>query len=273
MSPTVTNMQLWEEHETEPRRKTTEHILSNLTTAIEFSAQPTQPDTTAAMTLAPQPFYYNGGFPLYDFHSTLDNASHSSAVLSSSVFPNSSPDQQATPFSIRSILREDDARRSPQPTTSHFADELTPTVSRPLPQPEAVTSVDTVPLRYLHSTWLTGPFKDLWSKWKISTLRTTNVAEAFHSVLKKILKCDHPELGKLIEVFQDINLKTDCLLRSKRLRPDEMKRLRRRDADRRHKIDRAIIRFAARHHSRGVTSREVRKFCIKMSRHVTGKAI
>ncbi|VDL73021.1 unnamed protein product [Nippostrongylus brasiliensis] len=35
-------------------------------------------------------------------------------------------------------------------------------------------------LRYIKSTWLTGPFVDLWSKWEITTLRTTNVAEAFH---------------------------------------------------------------------------------------------
>ncbi|KIH68082.1 hypothetical protein ANCDUO_01580 [Ancylostoma duodenale] len=35
-------------------------------------------------------------------------------------------------------------------------------------------------LDYLQKTWLHGPFKDMWCKWDLHELRTTNSAEAFH---------------------------------------------------------------------------------------------
>ncbi|KAK6035781.1 hypothetical protein COOONC_26714 [Cooperia oncophora] len=31
-----------------------------------------------------------------------------------------------------------------------------------------------------HTTWMQGPFKNMWCKWKVEELRTTNLAEAFH---------------------------------------------------------------------------------------------
>ncbi|PIO61919.1 hypothetical protein TELCIR_16543 [Teladorsagia circumcincta] len=35
-------------------------------------------------------------------------------------------------------------------------------------------------LSYFQTTWMQGPFKDLWCKWNLEELRTTNLAEAFH---------------------------------------------------------------------------------------------
>ncbi|KAK6056164.1 hypothetical protein COOONC_06332 [Cooperia oncophora] len=35
-------------------------------------------------------------------------------------------------------------------------------------------------LEYLNTTWMQGPFKNMWCKWKVEELRTTNLAEAFH---------------------------------------------------------------------------------------------
>lgn len=128
-------------------------------------------------------------------------------------------------------------------------------------------------LRYMESTWLSGPFKDLWCKWKISTLRTTNLAEAFHSTLKRLLGCEHPALATLIKLLHDINLEAKCLLNMKIMLPDEMKRLRRRDAERRNNVDKEMSRFDGRFHSRAISPREIRKFCSKMSRHVNGRAI
>ncbi|KAK6059731.1 hypothetical protein COOONC_02620 [Cooperia oncophora] len=35
-------------------------------------------------------------------------------------------------------------------------------------------------LEYLRTTWYAGPFKDMWCKWNVSELRTSNVAESFN---------------------------------------------------------------------------------------------
>ncbi|VDP01217.1 unnamed protein product [Heligmosomoides polygyrus] len=50
-------------------------------------------------------------------------------------------------------------------------------------------------------TWLTGPFADLWNKWQVIVLRTTNIAENFHSKLSKATNFRKPTLQKLIEIL------------------------------------------------------------------------
>ncbi|RCN34511.1 hypothetical protein ANCCAN_19650 [Ancylostoma caninum] len=65
-------------------------------------------------------------------------------------------------------------------------------------------------LRYLRTTWMSGSFKDLWCKWGIKELRTTNLAEAFHSSLQRMLNCDHPPLATLIKALKDPDLKRNA---------------------------------------------------------------
>ncbi|KAK6036207.1 hypothetical protein COOONC_26288, partial [Cooperia oncophora] len=60
-------------------------------------------------------------------------------------------------------------------------------------------------LNYLETTWLSGPFKDLWCKWRVEELRTTNLAEAFHRRIQVLASVDHPPLSVLIDVLRKLN--------------------------------------------------------------------
>ncbi|KAL6723406.1 hypothetical protein Aduo_018417 [Ancylostoma duodenale] len=91
--------------------------------------------------------------------------------------------------------------------------------------------------RYLRTTWMSGSYKDLWCKWGIKELRTTNLAEAFHSSLQRMLNCDHPPLATLIKAFKDLDLEAKCALHRLERMPHEGKELRKRDALRRQRID------------------------------------
>ncbi|XGW28004.1 hypothetical protein V3C99_008087 [Haemonchus contortus] len=60
-------------------------------------------------------------------------------------------------------------------------------------------------LEYLHSTWFDGPYKNLWNKWELVDLRTTNIAEAYHNRLNVEFGRDHPDLRTLIEKLKYID--------------------------------------------------------------------
>ncbi|KAK5980151.1 hypothetical protein GCK32_020310 [Trichostrongylus colubriformis] len=42
-------------------------------------------------------------------------------------------------------------------------------------------------LDFIRTTWYEGPFKDMWLKWDLLELRTTNVAESFHRLEHRAL--------------------------------------------------------------------------------------
>ncbi|KAK6045544.1 hypothetical protein COOONC_16951 [Cooperia oncophora] len=67
-------------------------------------------------------------------------------------------------------------------------------------------------LEYLHTTWFDGPYKDMWNKWEIVDIRTTNTAEAFHNRLNVTFGKDHPSLT-LIEKLKYIDFEAKCTLR------------------------------------------------------------
>ncbi|KAK6034266.1 hypothetical protein COOONC_28240 [Cooperia oncophora] len=89
-------------------------------------------------------------------------------------------------------------------------------------------------LEYLHTTWFDGPYKDMWNKWEIVDIRTTNTAEAY--------KC-HIRKGPLIEQLKYIDFEAHCTLRWIREHPNEEKHLRKRDRERRENIERSMKRF------------------------------
>ncbi|KHJ79747.1 hypothetical protein OESDEN_20597, partial [Oesophagostomum dentatum] len=63
-------------------------------------------------------------------------------------------------------------------------------------------------LAYLSVNWLDGPFKGLWCKWQVTELRTTNLAEAFHSNLRKHLgRQADPKFRMLLERLRRSNLR------------------------------------------------------------------
>ncbi|RCN36028.1 hypothetical protein ANCCAN_18095 [Ancylostoma caninum] len=128
-------------------------------------------------------------------------------------------------------------------------------------------------LAYLHDTWLTGTYKNLWCKFGIYVLRTTNTAEAYHRKLKETFKCAHPPFATLIKALRRIDLQARCTLVHKDKNPNAEKRLRARDRRRRVKVERCMRRFNARYQTQGATNLDVERYCKKMARFVSNKAI
>ncbi|CAJ0593644.1 unnamed protein product [Cylicocyclus nassatus] len=125
-------------------------------------------------------------------------------------------------------------------------------------------------LKYLISTWLTGPFEDLWCKWGITDLRTTNLAEAFHNKLNATLTGDHPDMRALLEKLRTLDLEAKCNLRWSEMNPGVDKRIRRRDLERRQSVEESMARFDAAYRA-GATVAQIEKFCRDMSRFISGK--
>uniref|UniRef100_A0A7I4YCF8 MULE domain-containing protein n=1 Tax=Haemonchus contortus TaxID=6289 RepID=A0A7I4YCF8_HAECO len=127
-------------------------------------------------------------------------------------------------------------------------------------------------LEYLHSTWFDGPYKDLWNKWELVDLRTTNIAEAYHNRLNVEFGRDHPDLRTLIEKLKYIDFEAKCSLQWIREHPNEEKHLRKRDRERRQNIETSMKSFGERY-LRGVTRAQIEEYCKYMSRYVSGKTI
>ncbi|KAL6738326.1 hypothetical protein Aduo_011886 [Ancylostoma duodenale] len=105
-------------------------------------------------------------------------------------------------------------------------------------------------LGYLYDKWMRGSFRNLWCKWDLTELRTTNLAEAYHSKLP---------VAKLISLDQF---------------PNERRRLRRRDRLRRQKFAAKMAEFE-RELSRGgiVKTVAIVRYCRHVARFMTEKAI
>ncbi|KAL6730042.1 hypothetical protein Aduo_001038 [Ancylostoma duodenale] len=120
---------------------------------------------------------------------------------------------------------------------------------------------------------LPGPFKDLWCKFGIYVLRTTNTAEAYHRKLKEVFKCAHPPLATLIKALRRLDLQSRCKLLHKEKNPNAEKQLRAQDRRRRENVEQCMRRFNGRYHTRGATNAEIERYCKKMSRFISNKAI
>ncbi|XGW26242.1 hypothetical protein V3C99_007117 [Haemonchus contortus] len=127
-------------------------------------------------------------------------------------------------------------------------------------------------LDYLKSNWMSGPFKDLWCKWKLKELRTTNLAEAFHRRLQVLAGVDHPPLSTLIDVMRGLNYEAKAALIRLKENPEGARTLQRNYQQRKEKIYEEMERFDELQ-QQGVSRQEIREFCIKMSRYVTNKTI
>ncbi|VDP61164.1 unnamed protein product [Heligmosomoides polygyrus] len=84
-------------------------------------------------------------------------------------------------------------------------------------------------MRYLRDTWLSRPFEDIWNKWQVTTLRTTNIAEHFHSHLSAATNYRRPALKRLIEILQGYTAEAEGKLLDHRQNPAAEERLRRRE--------------------------------------------
>ncbi|KAL6734982.1 hypothetical protein Aduo_005468 [Ancylostoma duodenale] len=127
-------------------------------------------------------------------------------------------------------------------------------------------------LKYLRKNWLVGTYKDLWAKWEIEELRTTNLAEAFNRKVGVLFESDHPPLKELIDGLKNINTVTNCSLRYMEEHPEEGKRLRARDRRRREKISELMNNIEIRFDTQGLSAMSVETYCKEMSAYVTEKS-
>ncbi|KIH53498.1 hypothetical protein ANCDUO_16373 [Ancylostoma duodenale] len=151
--------------------------------------------------------------------------------------------------------------------------EVTAFTTPPVPREHPAYKCCADFLAYLHETWLTGPFKDLWCKFGIYVLRTTNTAEAYHRKLKEVFKCAHPPLATLIKALRRLDLQSRCKLLHKEKNPNAEKQLRAQDRRRRENVEQCMRRFNGRYQTRGATNAEIERYCKKMSRFISNKAI
>ncbi|KAK6060499.1 hypothetical protein COOONC_01839 [Cooperia oncophora] len=128
-------------------------------------------------------------------------------------------------------------------------------------------------LAYLHSTWLRGPYAELWCKWGMNELRTTNLAEAYHSKLRRVLKKKNVDLDALLKRVRAANTRAFADLCALERMPDEERRLRKRDRDRRLKIAAEMRRFERVMERPCILTSTIIKYCRRMSQFVSEKTI
>ncbi|CAJ0591882.1 unnamed protein product [Cylicocyclus nassatus] len=127
-------------------------------------------------------------------------------------------------------------------------------------------------LRYLKTTWYSGPFKNLWNKWAIEDTRTTNAAEAFHRRLGEMLKCKYPSMSKLLKRLRSCNTEAKAeIIRMERRRTGKV--LKKRDRIRRAKILAVMRRYEQEFSPSNPIPRTtmISMYCRKMSQFVTNK--
>ncbi|KIH64610.1 hypothetical protein ANCDUO_05073 [Ancylostoma duodenale] len=111
-------------------------------------------------------------------------------------------------------------------------------------------------LSYLHSTWFSGLFADLWCN-KLNTSFST----------------DHPDVRTLLEKLRTFDLEARCALQLLENNPEHCKRLRKRDLERREKVEESMTRFATLYRNRGATRTDIEKYCINMSKFISGETV
>ncbi|RCN35699.1 hypothetical protein ANCCAN_18439 [Ancylostoma caninum] len=73
-------------------------------------------------------------------------------------------------------------------------------------------SLEAVVGYHQRETWYTGMYSGLWDKFGVEELRTTNLAESYHSQLNALFEVDHPTLDKLILVLRDFEVSTTTIM-------------------------------------------------------------
>ncbi|KAL6739302.1 hypothetical protein Aduo_012773 [Ancylostoma duodenale] len=78
--------------------------------------------------------------------------------------------------------------------------------------PSVLPQVPEVPR--LHKTWYGGPFKKIWYTWDKKELRTSNVAETCHRLLRLLVREKYAPVRKIIECIRGSDNRAMCTLRN-----------------------------------------------------------
>ncbi|KIH65521.1 hypothetical protein ANCDUO_04158 [Ancylostoma duodenale] len=76
--------------------------------------------------------------------------------------------------------------------------------------PSVLPQVPEVPR--LHKTWYGGPFKKIWYTWDKKELRTSNVAETCHRLLRLLVREKYAPVRKIIECIRGSDNRAMCAL-------------------------------------------------------------
>ncbi|EYC41512.1 hypothetical protein Y032_0566g21 [Ancylostoma ceylanicum] len=147
-------------------------------------------------------------------------------------------------------------------------------------------------LDYFNRTWLSGLFESMWFKYLVKGLRTTNFVENSHGYVyivnpiqeKYPLICfgrlrglfsgkKHPKFNERITMLQEITGATASRLNRMIEFPEELRPLRPRDIRRREYTEAAMATFVRIQGGRYVNTAVVGRYCRKMSRYTSDKAI
>ncbi|VDP41799.1 unnamed protein product [Heligmosomoides polygyrus] len=114
----------------------------------------------------------------------------------------------------------------------------------------------------------------MWSKWGRDVLRTTNIAETYHSYLRAALGAKQPSLRRLLEHLHAVNAKSLGKLVHHEQYPAADVSLRPRDIRRREKVSGEMERCRLRLLEQGeeLTTREINRYCRRMARFVSEKS-
>ncbi|RCN33096.1 hypothetical protein ANCCAN_21080 [Ancylostoma caninum] len=141
----------------------------------------------------------------------------------------------------------------------------------PVPREHAAYAACAEFLKYLRDTWYTGMFSGLWDKFGIEELRTTNLAESYHSQLNTLIEGDHPTLTKLILVLRDLDGEAQSALITLEQEPSHTKHIRRKDRERRERVAHMMTSFNTDYQA-GVSRMAVDEYCSYMARFVAESA-
>ncbi|VDP21125.1 unnamed protein product [Heligmosomoides polygyrus] len=121
-------------------------------------------------------------------------------------------------------------------------------------------------------TWLEGPFKGIWNKWNKKTLRTSNIAETFHSNLLSEVRKKRLPMEKLLKVLKRMNAQSKAKLLHHGKNPDAPEDLSKKDLKRRRRVNAEMRHFEMRRARGLLWARVITTYCRRMSRFVTEKS-
>ncbi|KHJ86569.1 hypothetical protein OESDEN_13674 [Oesophagostomum dentatum] len=126
-------------------------------------------------------------------------------------------------------------------------------------------------LKYLHDVWYRYPFKDTWYKWNKKELRTSNIAESYHKVLRVIITERQAPVRKTLMCLKGNNNRAMCVLRN--LERGIVRPLRRKDAERRDRINRCMDEYNVPLNQPCPSTRMLIRYCQTMARFISDKVI
>ncbi|PAV59296.1 hypothetical protein WR25_13885 [Diploscapter pachys] len=139
----------------------------------------------------------------------------------------------------------------------------------PFLPPTLIGKVDA--LKALPAQWMPAEMCYKWNKWLIFTNRTTNMAESWHRALTDTIRCQHPSYHILLQKLMDEEEACNNFLYNRVKNGQPTRPLRKRDAERRDAVVKAMIKFNVKISHRSPTPNQVANYLEEMSHFVSTK--